>query len=335
MIEQPTCEACGRPVFDMSYACTDCARTTRRDLETVALIAGEATTTIARLDHLDHRGGRHTEDDEPEPKAASALLATALPVNLNAAAHHDDAVNQLATWARHIHETSGRPLPTVRTIACHHRTCSEHRDAVTPQPLLGPLCPDWEAPQHPLAVAATWLARQIDWLRHRPYAVEALDAIGDAARTIIRTVDVRPDRWYAGPCGTNGCTYELAPVAGAKTIRCPECGAEHDAAERREALLDQAEDQLAGAAWLAATLTRLGRPVTANAIRKWADRGRLLAHAHDAAGRPLYRLGDVRALVLEAARREIERQVAAAKKAIAEAHAAAAKTTDPQEMMTA
>lgn len=291
MTEQPTCDRCGRPVIDQSYVCVDDRNRLVDQLATVVKVAGEARYTIA---------------------ASPLLFGLAVGDATWAGA------NTLTTWARHCAESRGIDLPRVRirSLACRHPTCR----AVRRHHAVGPTCARKLPAEHPMAVVATWLAGQLDWLRHRPEAAEAWDELDHATRLIVRYVDNRPDRWYAGPCGENGCEQELEPVAGAKVIHCPACGAEHDAQARREWLLDQAEDQLAGAAWIAATLTRLGRPVTAGTVRKWGDRGRLLEHGHDAGGRPLYRLSEVRELVLEAARRKVLAEVAAARKAIEKAN---------------
>lgn len=290
MTDLPTCLTCPRPIPDTAYVCPRCGSDVRRELEYGATVAGEAAVTIARLDRIGG-GGKRTETEAP------------LPLKLAAAYDHDAAIGTLLTWARHVHEQSGRPLPTVRTAPCGHATCEERRHGRA----AGPLCLG-EPPEHPAAVLAEWLAGQIDWFRYRREAAEAFDEIADACRILQRTVDRRPDRWYAGPCGVDGCEAELYPPAGAKTIRCPECASEHDAQDRRDWLLDEADDQLAGAAWIAATLTSLGRTVRGDTVRQWAERERLFAHGHDANGRPLYRLSEVRELVDEAEARALDRE---------------------------
>lgn len=295
MTDQPTCHRCGRPVVDQSYVCVDDRNQLAGELATVVKVAGEATNTIAG-----------------SPLVWGLVVGEMTWVG----------ANTLTTWARHCAESRGNAGPVVRGAmrgpvctwvpdGCQHTTCRTIRG---------------RRAEHPMAVVASWLTDQLNWLRHRPEAAEAFDEIDHAARLIVRYVDRRPDRWYAGPCGAQldgrliPCEQELEPVAGAKVIHCPNCGAEHDAQARKEWLLDQAEDQLAGAAWIAATLTRLGRPVAASTVRKWGDRGRLLEHGHDTAGRPLYRLSEVRELVLDAARRKVLQEVAAARKAIERAN---------------
>jgi predicted RNA-binding Zn-ribbon protein involved in translation (DUF1610 family) len=287
MTEAPTCDRCGRRIVDTAYVCPDCARELRRDLETVAKVAGEVVTTIARLDHIGERDGEGSPAGDPEARADNALFPMALPVNLDAGEQHDAAVNALTTWARHVHETSGRALPVVA-----------RRD------------------EHPLAVLAAWLVDQLDWLRHRPEAADAFGQLSEAARTLVRIVDRPPSRWYAGPCGHGDCTETLRPVAGATTAICPACGAEHDLDRRRAWLLEQAEELWAPATRLAHLLTQLGVTCTPEMIRGYAHRGRLAPHPDvDPRGYPRYRLGSARELVDGQRREERERTLRAAVRA--------------------
>ena len=77
-------------------------------------------------------------------------------------------------------------------------------------------------------------------------------------------------------------------------MRCPACSTEHDAATRREWLLEAARDQLLHAGWMAAALSALlGEQVTDAQVRGYAHRGRIVAHGTDERGRPVYRVGDV------------------------------------------
>lgn len=94
MSDQPTCPRCGRPIHDQAYVDSRCGRDLEHALEKVALVAGETTTTVAKLDHIGE-GGQRTDPEAP------------LPVNLDAAQRHDAAVTALTTWARHASETRG------------------------------------------------------------------------------------------------------------------------------------------------------------------------------------------------------------------------------------
>lgn len=307
MTNDPTCAICSRPVVDQSYCCDRCASKTVTELESVAKVAGEAMTTIAKQARMGS-GGRRTDPDVP------------LPYNPDAASDHDAAINTLTTWARHVNEESGRALPLFRTAPCTHPSCADRRA----NRVHGPRCAG-EPVEHPTAVIARWLAGQIDWIRHRPEAAQAFDELGDACRVLVRVVDRPADHWYAGRCD---CGQDLHPVAGAKAIRCRECGVVHDLEARKAWLLDQAEDVLAIANWCAATLNRLGVPTTASTIRTWAERSRLASHGFDAAGRPLYRLGTVRELALEAAQEERMRHLRAAVRQAERAAKATSLTSD-------
>lgn len=300
--EEPTCTRCGRDLDDPQAAvCSECTSRLTTRLTTVARLAGEATTTITRQSHITiDTTGR--PDLEPWEKHTYALRPTTAPVSLTAAADHDAAVTVLTTWARHIHEESGRPLPTVWTAPCPHTSCDERRHGL----ITGPVCPQHRPAPHPLTVVALWLTEQLRWLRYRKEADQAYDELDDACRLIERVVDRPAVRWSAGDCWF--CREPLNPAAGAFRVTCPGCGATYTTAEIKARLLAQAEDALAGASWCAATLTRLGVPCTAAAVRKWAERGRLTPVDTDTAGRPRYRLGDVRRLAQDAIIRSLHRQ---------------------------
>lgn len=327
-VELTECTRCDKPTGDPQvYVCRECTTRLTTRLDLAARLAGEAAATITRQAHI-------TADTTPRPelepweKNAYALRPTASPVSLTAAADHDAAVTVLTTWARHIHQESGRPLPTVATGRCPHSTCHQrHRGLIH-----GPRC-EWQPPQHPLAALAAWLIDQLQWLRYRPEADEAYDELDDACRLIERVVDRPAVRWAAGACW---CDQPLYPTAGARVVTCTSCGTTHDATELKAELLEHAEEALGGAAWCAATLTRLGVPCTAAAVRKWAERHQLhpadgdqlcdhqtcgdrrlgwIAGPTCLTGRPLYRLGDVRRLAQDAIIRGLHRQHQAEQKA--------------------
>lgn len=311
MTDNPTCArpGCGRPIHDQAYICGECALWLAGRLELVAQLAGEAMVTIARQSHTPDSSSAPPPDIEPWDKNPNALYPTTTPVALTAAADHDAAVSTLTTWARHVHQESGRPLPTVATGRCPHVTCHQRHQGL----IHGPRCDwPWEPPGHPLAATTRWLADQLRWLRYRPEAGEAFDELADACGLAERVVDRPAARWAAGTCD---CGEPLTPTAAAATVTCRGCGVVHDLEERKAWLLEQAEDVLGGAAWCASTLSRLGVICRAGAVRQWALRSRLAGHGSDANGRALYRLGDVRALAQDAIRRDLLRQHEAEEKA--------------------
>jgi hypothetical protein len=289
---------CGRPLRDTAYVCDRCADLLARELLVVAKTAGDAQDTIARLAR---QGGASGGERLPYDPTAETVL--------------DEAVNTLIAWARHIHEASGRSLPTARLPVpryCPHASCADLRRSVRTD-LVGPVCPPPLPAQHPLEVLVLWLGHreQLDWLRYRPEADEAFDEVEDACRRLIRLVDRPPDRWYAGPC--DGCDEQLYPVAGAKVIRCPGCEAEYDPDERKAWLLEQIDEQEATAGAAAVALTALGCHVSADRVRQWAHRNQLLPRA----GTKLYRIGDVRELVVQAAHRDLDRRIRQANRDVA------------------
>lgn len=291
---RPPCVRCGRPIHDQAYACDHCGRALIGQLNLVAKLAGEAETTIARLDRIG-AGGQRADPDPP------------LPVDLGAAADHNAAADTLRRWAADISARRGHPLPTVRRTPCPHLSCHARRLGRT----AGPLCALDEPAEHPTPILAHWLAAQIDWLRHQPDAADAVDQLSDACRLIERVVDRPAERWYAGPC--TQCGEPLNPVAGVHVIRCPECGTRHDPDECRRRLLVEAED-----VWLTATrcahyLTSLGQACTAAMVRGWAMRGRLAPHPDaDPMGHPRYRLGSVWEVVLAVQADQRDRTIMAA-----------------------
>lgn len=167
---------------------------------------------------------------------------------------------------------------------------------------------DW--PEDTLDAMAALLLSRMGWLRTHKAGAEAVDEIGAAMLLVRRTVDRPADRWYAGTCRADHegqeCPQELYARPWAHEFTCPTCGTTWDAQERREWLLDAVEDELAHASQLAAAVTSLGQPVTADRIRQWASRGRIFHRTVDARKRPLYLVRDVLDL-LHGERRRVDR----------------------------
>lgn len=317
--------------------CEGCTQPARRALLAVAKVAGEATTTIARLDVLgDTAGGSVEPEIEVGPKAAYALTSTALPVDFDARDRHRQAVGDLMLWARTVRWWTGDPLPVARLnrVACGHVTCKAAR-AVNHR-LPGPACPSPAPVEHPLALIARWLVDQLGEVRMRNEAPRALSGIEAACRATLAVVDRQPARWSLGRCGAALdpivliCAEDLRPVAGATTVWC-ECGAEWDVEERKALLLDRLDDT-----WLAATkaahmLRWLGEVANASTIRGWARKGWLMAHPNSLPGQPAYRLGSIRELM----RIERERKAAYAVRETQLAEVRRQREQPSREMMSA
>jgi hypothetical protein len=264
----PTCDLDGRPVDGTAYVCSPCSDKTRADLLRIVDLAGDVEAAILKL--VRYGGAGQGSGERPVPfDDVRAERAAAVG-------------NTLATWARHVAEARGVEIP--------------HRPGVPGA-----------------AVVAGWLADQLEWLRHQREAAEAMSDLREAAREVERIVDRPRDRWYAGPAGRI-----CLPAAGARwsctrcrvrgTVRCPECKAEHDAAARKQWLLDEARDALVHAELMARALTALDiEDVTPARVRGMARHGRLMAKGTNSAGDPTYRVGDVLDVVEEQERIEAER----------------------------
>ncbi|MFB7722259.1 hypothetical protein [Nocardia sp. NPDC056100] len=114
-------------------------------------------------------------------------------------------------------------------------------------------------------------------------------ALPDAVAAARATIDRPAERLCIGLCD---CGSRLYAVDEQTVARCPGCGREYAVAERRGALLSQARDMVGTASELARILPWFsGKPVTANAIRQWAARGKLIGYS--VAGETVYRIGDV------------------------------------------
>lgn len=300
----PTCDVCAKPIPDTAYVCPRCGDAMRDHLASVTALASEIETTVARLARYGDRGGRRAvEVDEDTTRPTGGLRPTALPFNPGARRQGDEAINAITTWARHISEWRGVPVPPQEPSfgplcgsqgVCRHESCSLiHARTV----------------EHPAARAARFVTAHLNWLRHQREAGEAFQEMTLAARTIVRVVDAPPALWYAGPCweqpsdqyGPTGgrCDGELYARANQGTVRCPSCGSRHDVAERRVWLLQEADAVLAHAALIAAALSVLDRPVTSSQVRNLAHRGRIAQHGQDHQGRPLYRVGEVRVVLAD------------------------------------
>jgi hypothetical protein len=112
------------------------------------------------------------------------------------------------------------------------------------------------------------------------------------------------------------CGAKLYAGPNKTEIDCPSCGARYNVDERRATMLDKLDDEWATPAKIAAALASLDLPVTDKTINTWAQRAKqrrarnrlpepldFYAVALDD-GKPLYRVGEVRAKVEQAAEGE-------------------------------
>ena len=159
-----------------------------------------------------------------------------------------------------------------------------------------------EWPDNTAQAMAAWLSVRLQRLVRHPAAGEAHGEITDAVRAAQRVTDRAPDRQFAGRCA---CGAALYAKPGAGKVQCRDCDAEPvDVQDQRDTMLASIADQLMPATQAADVLTRLAAPLAAATVRQWGARGRLVPHGVDPHGHPLYRVSDVRELLVEKLQRE-------------------------------
>lgn len=278
---------CGRQMPGGNAICGCCEGDLARALGDVPWLVRELRVTMSRQGRRPATGRAREVDDDPYP---ATLHPTPLPLDLGAS----DVLELLTAALDRWHQTLlGR---TVRPA--------------------GPVCGSCEHPSCGLIVYTTpptdrtpvTLSR---WLLHRHHALVArhdpVRAYADIVLLVQRAeqvIDRPPELWYAGPCLS--CGEDLYAQPAATLVRCVGCGREYGVKARRSWLLATVEDTLATAAQAEHILTLLEWPVTAARIRLWAHRGRIAAHGIDHQARPLYRVGDIKQLLAEAAERARE-----------------------------
>ncbi len=162
-----------------------------------------------------------------------------------------------------------------------------------------------EWPDDTAQAMARWLSQRLERLVRHPAAGEAHGEITEAVRAAERVTDRAPERQFAGRCPSCGEPLYAKPGASAVRCRAEGCEAEPvDVDEQWDAMLGQIADQLLPAVQAADVLTRLAAPLPADTVRHWARKGRLIEHGKDAAGHSLYRVSDVRDLLVEKLARE-------------------------------
>jgi hypothetical protein len=247
------------------------------------------------------------------------LPATVMPVDLDATDHARRLWTTAADWARRVVGLTGDDPFTPREgpahPACRHASCKRIRDSRTPVTLIR---------------IVGWLLTHVDALRTNPAGPDAYRAFTRLRRRIERAVDMRPPGDFIGRCGATDvhidhrsgdhvvtpsvgiCTAELYAREDETTVTCEACGAEHDTAARRREMAATVDDEWARPHTIALALSQLEHPVKPDTLRKWIERdaklaerlaGReppyplILQRGVDDDGKPVYRVGDVRARV--------------------------------------
>jgi len=308
MTTMPVCPNCGKPIPDNAYICRPCGLTLTTALNHIADLHSELDITLTKQTRIGSTNGpAQPPEVDPDPLPKNALLwgvaVQALPFHLGASTVRAEVGNTISTWARVILEERGMELPPIpeppigpvcNPTECKHESCTVIR---------------WHVKDSEITHAAKFIAAHVWWLRHRPEAPEAYSDLVAIASQLERIIDNPPTLKYAGPC--NICRKDLYAREGAGQVECRPCGMTYDMAGRREWLLECAEDRLERASLIAQAVTDLGSPISADRIRKWAQRSQLIPHATDRLGRPLYRIGDVLDLLKADTQREAQKRVSA------------------------
>lgn len=159
------------------------------------------------------------------------------------------------------------------------------------------------ARQNLVAVLALWRAKCADagvLVMHVPglarmsWSPEMQRDVSRSAARARDVIDGPRDKWYAGDCD---CGHTLYARVDEGDVTCNQCELVFDIGERRAWLLSAAEFEDAHPRQIARALSWLGGPpVNEDRIYKWVERGKLVATGVRE-GRPVYRVGDVLALL--------------------------------------
>lgn len=279
------CVRCGRPMAEQAYADQHCADRAAAQLAEIADMT-QAARDIA-TGQASHSGG----------SSGSGKPGSRLPFDLGATARLDAVQNSLTTWARHVAEERGAHF--VSAAFEGHRVAD------------------------PIVEAASWLERNLEWLRHRQEIDSFMVDVEVCVRVVRGLARGPQEQKYLGPCGAveqidvttfghqpgsqtmdgPACEGDVYGRVGAKTGACRTCGAEVAQDERRAWL----DGEVRSRAFRAVEIAQ-AYGVNVNTIRSWAARGHLVEHGRDRDERPLYNVGDVLDLaVADAHRREAER----------------------------
>lgn len=132
---------------------------------------------------------------------------------------------------------------------------------------------------------------------NHPEAGEILSALHRRTSKARQVIDKSAVAWYAGICSHDDCDADLYAPEGAATVTCRKCRTVHDVAARREVLTRALDDVLVTATEIGRAVHITGEAVKPARVWQWRRRGKIITRGTNAKGEPLYRLGDVLALL--------------------------------------
>lgn len=195
---------------------------------------------------------------------------------------------------------------------------AEVRDEITTvlRSILGEWIREQEAPVYRMLSVPELVARLHplrSWVVKHGQAEVWRERLVEQCLKALEQIDIPPERVFAGSCPNPQCGVELWPVMGEDVMVCPnpKCKAQVDVRARRREGLRRIEAYEAPLSRVVDTLRAAGEVITYEQARKWTTRrdvhGRVMLHAvgQDQRGARLYRLGDVRAVMLRTTRRKV------------------------------
>lgn len=260
------CGCCGRPTD--AYVCATCEETFSIALGDCPWVDDELETSTTRQKAAGTQGSaRGTE--------------TSLPWNPKAANARRQLLTALSKWAHY---------------------CSRHKIAGTPR---------WHG-RDTIPSRSRWLMNCVHGLTLDPRGPEAMREIQTLVAEGERIIFwKRKNRIYLGPCDqaiidedglliTDKCPGDVYAEEGEPVGSCEECEQGVTVAIRKADLEKQLDDRLCTAAEIARLSTYLGLHVDRERVRKqvnaWNGK-KIHPSSRDLAGDPMFRYGDVRALL--------------------------------------
>ncbi|MCS4593573.1 hypothetical protein KTJ89_11330 [Brevibacterium sediminis] len=148
-----------------------------------------------------------------------------------------------------------------------------------------------------------------DWVVKHAQAEAWHDRLLEQCLSALEQIDIPPERVFVGTCPS--CGVDLWPAMGEDIMVCPNsrCKAQIDVRARRREGLRRIEGYEAPLPRIVDTLRAAGEKITYDQARQWATRkdvrGRVLLRSvgQDQRGSRLYRLGDVRSVMMRKTRR--------------------------------
>lgn len=159
-----------------------------------------------------------------------------------------------------------------------------------------------------LIVEAAFIGQDLAWLRRHPQAGEMVSNLGRAVKNAYRAIDRARDRKYLGQCShrtDNGatCREEVWVKPGAHQVTCRACKHTHNVTERRDQMLEDAEDLILTPREASQLVGEVGdMPIGHQRIRNYLDRGRI-SRRPSPDGVLRFRLGDLLAVLRDDAAR--------------------------------